>query len=86
MNKDSKEFVKESLNTEIKLLKLYSVFLVVLVFGVVRMALSGSYNKGALNFGLFFFGIVALVLVWILFLISLRRIYRRLNQLKNEEI
>jgi hypothetical protein len=86
MAKDIKEFIKEALKAEIELLKLFSLFLIGLVSGVASMALSATYNKGVLSLVIFIVGIVALLLDWILFLIFARRIYKRLNQLKNEKL
>ena len=55
MNTDDREYIKESLRIEINLLKLYSIFLIVLAYGVGRIALDGSYNKSTLIFVLYSF-------------------------------
>jgi hypothetical protein len=82
MNTDVRESIKESLRIEINLLKLYSIFLIVLGYGMGRITLDGSYDKSALIFGLYLFGIIAIITLLILFIVSIRKIYKKLNQLK----
>jgi TRAP-type C4-dicarboxylate transport system permease small subunit len=82
MTNNHRDNLKETLKTDIELLKLFSVFVIALASVVGSMSLSYSFKISTVHL-LFYIGSIALLIAfWMFFIIFVARIFKHLNQLK----
>lgn len=84
MTNNQRDNLKETLKTEVELLKLFSVFVIALASVVGSMSLSGSFIKDNLHLTIYIGAFILLAIFWIYFLIFVARIFKRLNQLNKQ--
>ena len=81
MTNNHRDNLKETLKTDIELLKLFSVFVIALASIVGSMSMSYSFKISRVHLLIYIGALTLLIAFWIFFIIFVARIFKHLNQL-----